>query len=76
MSDQIKYLLGESRMPKAWYNIAADLPVPCAPPLHPGTLQPVGPDDLEFDHKRHTSHFATCPEADRFRRRRPRHRHE
>jgi len=47
MSDQIKYLLDESRMPKAWYNIAADLPVPLLPPpLHPGTLQPRGPDDL------------------------------
>jgi tryptophan synthase beta chain len=30
-------------MPKHWYNIAADLPVPPPPPLHPGTLQPVGP---------------------------------
>ncbi len=46
MSDQIKYLLDESRMPKAWYNIAADLPVPLPPPLHPGTLKPLGPDDL------------------------------
>ena len=46
MSDQIKYLLDESRMPKAWYNIAADLPVPLPPPLHPGTLQPLGPSDL------------------------------
>ena len=46
MSDQIKYLLDESRMPKAWYNIAADLPVAAPPVLHPGTMQPVGPDDL------------------------------
>ena len=46
MSDQIKYLLDESRLPKAWYNIAADLPVPLPPPLHPGTLQPLGPADL------------------------------
>ena len=46
MSDQIKYLLDESRMPKAWYNIAADLSVPLPPPLHPGTLQPLGPSDL------------------------------
>jgi tryptophan synthase beta chain len=43
---QSKFLLDESRMPTHWYNIAADLPVPLAPPLHPGTLQPVGPDDL------------------------------
>ena len=46
MSEQIKYLLDESRMPKAWYNIAADLPVPLPPPLHPGTLQPLAPSDL------------------------------
>ncbi len=41
-----KYLLDESRVPRAWYNIAADLPAPLPPVLHPGTLQPVGPDDL------------------------------
>ena len=41
-----KFLLEESRMPAHWYNIAADLPVPVPPMLHPGTLQPVGPDDL------------------------------
>lgn len=46
MSDSIKYLLGEDRMPKAWYNIMADLPQPPEPVLHPGTGQPVGPDDL------------------------------
>ncbi len=33
-------------MPKTWYNIAADLPKPLSPPLHPGTLKPIGPDDL------------------------------
>jgi predicted alternative tryptophan synthase beta-subunit len=38
-----KFLLDESRMPRHWYNIMADLPTPPAPPLHPGTLQPVGP---------------------------------
>jgi tryptophan synthase beta chain len=43
MSTQTKYLLDESRMPRHWYNIMADLPTPPAPPLHPGTLQPVGP---------------------------------
>ncbi|MFH1834514.1 MAG: TrpB-like pyridoxal-phosphate dependent enzyme, partial [bacterium] len=42
----IKYLLGEDRIPTAWYNVAADLPAPPPPPLHPGTLQPAGPDDL------------------------------
>src|SRR6187401_425139 len=46
MSDQVKYVLDESRLPEAWYNIAADLPSPPQPVLHPGTGQPVGPDDL------------------------------
>lgn len=46
MSDSIKYLLDESRMPKAWYNIMADFPEPMAPPLSPATGKPVGPDAL------------------------------
>jgi tryptophan synthase beta chain len=33
-------------MPTRWYNLVPDLPTPPPPPLHPGTLQPVGPDDL------------------------------
>ena len=41
-----KYLLSEHEMPRAWYNIAADLPRPPDAVLHPGTKQPVGPDDL------------------------------
>jgi len=44
--ETIQYNLPQSRIPHAWYNIAADLPKPLAPPLHPGTLQPIGPDDL------------------------------
>src|SRR6202795_3615344 len=43
---QHKFLLDESRLPKAWYNINADMPVPPAPVLHPGTMQPVTPDFL------------------------------
>lgn len=46
MTDSVKYFLPEEKMPKAWYNLAADLPVPLPPPLHPGTGQPLGPDDL------------------------------
>jgi tryptophan synthase beta chain len=42
-----KYLLDESRIPKDWYNIVADLPRAPEPVLHPGTLQPVRPQDLE-----------------------------
>ena len=42
-----KFVLDEERIPKAWYNIVADLPTPPAPPLNPATLQPAGPADLE-----------------------------
>jgi tryptophan synthase beta chain len=44
--DATKILLSESEMPRRWYNIVPDLPTPPPPVLHPGTLQPVGPDDL------------------------------
>jgi tryptophan synthase beta chain len=46
MPDSVKFVLEESRLPRYWYNIAADLPSPPAPVLHPGTLQPIGPADL------------------------------
>ncbi len=41
-----KFVLTEDDLPRQWYNIAPDLPNPPLPPLHPGTLQPVGPADL------------------------------
>ncbi|MBW4549488.1 MAG: TrpB-like pyridoxal phosphate-dependent enzyme [Symplocastrum torsivum CPER-KK1] len=44
--DTIKYLLSEDQMPTAWYNIQADLSTPLPPVLHPGTGQPIAPDDL------------------------------
>ena len=46
MSGQVKFLLDEKDMPTVWYNIQADLPAPIPPVLHPGTGQPIGPDDL------------------------------
>jgi tryptophan synthase beta chain len=46
MNDSVKYTLDETQIPKHWYNIAADLPKPPPAVLHPGTLQPIGPDDL------------------------------
>ena len=46
MSDQVKFLLSEEDLPRSWYNIISDLPAPPAPVLHPGTGQPIGPDDL------------------------------
>jgi len=46
MSDQTRFILNESDLPKNWYNINADSPLPPAPVLHPGTLEPVTPDFL------------------------------
>ncbi len=45
-ADRTKFILDEDRIPRAWYNIAADLPSPAPPVLHPGTGQPIGPADL------------------------------
>jgi tryptophan synthase beta chain len=41
-----KIVLPESEIPTHWYNIVPDLPAPPPPVLHPGTHEPVGPDDL------------------------------
>ena len=41
-----KILLEEKDIPQAWYNVMADMPSPPAPVIHPGTKQPIGPDDL------------------------------
>src|SRR5499433_3624621 len=41
-----KYVLSEKDIPTKWYNIQADLKTPLPPPLHPGTGQPIGPQDL------------------------------
>ena len=46
MSDQYKFLLDESEMPEAWYNINPDMPADPGPLLHPGTKEPVTPDFL------------------------------
>ena len=46
MVERTRFMLDEDKIPRAWYNIAADLPVPQAPPLHPGTHQPLTPPDL------------------------------
>ena len=46
MTDQTRYVLNESDLPKSWYNINADMPVPPAPVLNPQTLEPVTPDFL------------------------------
>ena len=46
MTEQYKFLLSESEMPKRWYNIVPDLPSPLPPPLNPQTMEPIGPEDL------------------------------
>lgn len=46
MSERHQYLLDESRVPRAWYNINADMPVAPEPVLHPATMEPVTPDFL------------------------------
>jgi tryptophan synthase beta chain len=47
MSQEItKYLLRESEIPTHWVNLLPELPGDPLPPLHPGTLEPAGPDDL------------------------------
>ncbi|MGK3990970.1 TrpB-like pyridoxal phosphate-dependent enzyme [Sorangium sp. So ce136] len=47
MNDTIKYVLDETCIPKTWYNLIADLPVPPPPMLHPGTHKPIRAADLE-----------------------------
>jgi tryptophan synthase beta chain len=42
----MRFILTDDRLPQAWFNVVPHLPEPLQPPLHPGTRQPVGPDDL------------------------------
>ncbi len=46
MSEKIRFNLSDNDLPKRWYNINADMPVPLPPVLHPGTMEPVTPDFL------------------------------
>ena len=46
MLEPTRYTLPESEIPTHWYNIAADLPTPPPPVLHPGRMDPIGPEDL------------------------------
>ena len=43
---ETKIILRDDEIPRQWYNVLADLPTPMAPPLHPGTGQPLSPDDM------------------------------
>ena len=44
--DATRFTLAQDEMPTSWYNALPDLPAPLQPPLHPGTKEPAGPDDL------------------------------
>jgi tryptophan synthase beta chain len=44
--EETRIYLSEKEMPRQWYNVQPDLPKPLPPPLHPGTKQPLGPQDL------------------------------
>ena len=44
--ERTQFILNEKDMPTSWYNILPDLPEPLPPVLHPGTGNPVTPDDL------------------------------
>src|SRR5947208_11782558 len=46
MNESVKYLLPESGIPTHWINLLADLGPPPYPPLHPGTKEPLGPEDV------------------------------
>lgn len=46
-SRAVRFYLPVDRLPTAWFNVLPRLPEPLQPPLHPGTREPVGPDDLD-----------------------------
>ena len=45
-AESTQFSLDESRIPAAWFNVVPSMPTPPSPPIHPGTKQPIGPDDL------------------------------
>jgi tryptophan synthase beta chain len=46
MTAETRFILGENDLPKFWYNINADNPIPPAPVINPQTMEPVTPDFL------------------------------
>ena len=42
----MRFHLPADKLPTSWFNVLPRLDEPVPPPLHPGTKQPVGPDDL------------------------------
>ncbi|HEX2149419.1 MAG TPA: TrpB-like pyridoxal phosphate-dependent enzyme [Actinomycetota bacterium] len=45
-AESTQFTLDESQIPAAWFNVVPSMPTPPSPPIHPGTKQPIGPDDL------------------------------
>ena len=56
MSDQTRFILNETDLPKIWYNIKADSPVPPTPVLNPMTKEPITPDFLSVLFPMETHH--------------------
>jgi tryptophan synthase beta chain len=66
MSEHSKFLLADSQIPAAWINVLPSLPEPLAPPLHPGTRQPLAAADLApiFPMELIEQEFSPKPEID------------
>jgi tryptophan synthase beta chain len=66
MSEITKFLLSDRQIPQTWLNILPSLPVPMDPPLHPGTLKPLTPPDLQpiFPMSLIEQEFSPLPEVD------------
>ena len=66
MSEASKFLLTDRQIPAVWVNVLPSLPEPLAPPLHPGTHQPLGPQDLApiFPMELIEQEFSPKPEID------------
>ncbi len=66
MSEQSKFLLTDRQVPSVWVNVLPSLPAPMDPPLHPGTLKPLGPEDLSpiFPMALIEQEFSPKPEID------------
>jgi tryptophan synthase beta chain len=62
MSQQTRFTLSASDIPKAWYNLLADYPEPLPPPLHPGTKQPITPDMMTAIFPENLVQQEMCPE--------------
>src|SRR5690242_1425559 len=66
MSEITKYTLNDGQVPAAWVNVLPSLQEPLEPPLHPGTRQPIGPEDLQpiFPMSLIEQEFSPRPEID------------